>query len=76
LFLGFDTSNPPEYLDKYPILLWTNLLVIIGIPWMVWAALSKSKKLNYTFLIYYIITHLAFGVVTAIVPPYTEGMAL
>lgn len=74
--LGFNGYLTSEYLAKYPIFKLVNLLILISLPLMLWASLSKNYKVNFYFLIYYVIVNLLFIVAEAITPPYTEGMAL
>ncbi len=76
IFIGPASNMTPEYIEKYPIVVWCALLLFLGMPWMLWAALSNNRKVNIIFFIYYISVHLFYGYATAVIPPYAEGMAL
>jgi len=74
--LDINIDIPPEHIARYSAFYWMRLLILLSIPLLLWAGLSKSRNVNFFFLIYYTVLNLCYMVVTAITPPYVEGMAL
>ena len=73
--LGLGTEIPPEYLEQYPAFRWATLLTALTLPWMIWAGFSKSRKVNISLLVYYIISNMIYLIVTMYVPHHSEFIA-